>query len=363
MKLRLGLVGIVLCLAALGFVSRPAPIWRFAEPLLPDPTLPAKFETIFEYTSPEGTAHAPAILPGSGDAFSVIWFDGIRESHNDVRILGVTFPDPDNVTEVLTRQSASANLHPRQTVLTLGNTIGDGSARLLATTVSLGGWAASSVSHLAGAKSAASQSRRLNLSPLLARSHLVKSPVVAMENDAHLLPSYFEMGQAFGVTAYLDEVGRVRGMSDMRGPNKAIQPMVVATSSTDAVALLRNFDPEQGPLMASWTQDGGQNWTAPTALDLPNPSAPVAAVRLSTGAILMAFNDALDRADTLTLALSVDAGRTWARGHVFGTEGGGDLRYPMMQVLESGRIALTYSTEGKSGIIVHVFTENWVMTP
>lgn len=360
--LRLALAGIALALAAFAFASRPAPEWRFAAPDLPDPALEASFETVFAYRSPEGTAHAPAIIPGGAEGdFALLWFDGIRESHNDVRILGVTYPEGGAPAEVLTRQSVSADMVPAQTVLTLGNTIGDGAGGLFATTVSLGGWAASSVTHLPGAGGVLAEGRRLNLSPLLARSHLVKSPVVAMADGGHVLPTYFEMGNAYGVAARLDAAGRVRGQSDMRGGPLAIQPMIVPTSQTEAVALLRNFAPSGRVLLASWTEDGGQTWSAPQALDLPNPSAPVAAVPLSDGRLLMAFNTASDHADTLGFAVSGDGGRTWEQGAVLGAQGGGALRYPMMRVLGDGRIALTYSNGGKSGIAAHVFTESWAV--
>ncbi len=360
--LSVALTALVLGLAAFSYTARPGPDWRFATPALPDPDLPPGFKTVFAYTSPEGTAHAPALIPGGPEGdFALLWFDGLRESHNDVRILGVTYPEGGAPAEVLTRQSVSADMVPAQTVLTLGNTIGDGAGGLLATTVSLGGWAASSITHLSGAGGVIAEGRRLNLSPLLARSHLVKSPVVPMAEGGHLLPAYFEMGTAYGVAARLDAEGRVRGQSDMRGGAAAIQPMVVPLSDTEAVALLRNFARGGGPLLASWTEDGGQSWTAPAALDLPNPSAPVAALRLSDGRLLMAFNDALDRADTLTLAISADQGHTWTRGPVMGSEGGGALRYPMLSTLGDGRIALTYSAGGKASIVAHVFTESWAV--
>ncbi len=362
--LRLALCAVALVLAGVGYVQRPVVEARFAEPLLPDPSLPPQFETVFDYRSPEGTAHAPAILPGEGGAFGLIWFDGIRESHNDVRILGVSFPGPSGVTEVATRHSVSKDLAPRQTILTLGNTIGDGQGGLLATAVSLGGWAASSIAHLPVQDGVIGTGRRLSLSPLLGRSHLVKSPVVAMAGGGHLVPVYFEMETAYGVAAHVDAAGRVRGQYDMRGGDwRGIQPMVVPLSDMDAVALLRNFTPGGGPLLASWTKDAGQSWSAPVALDLPNPSAPVAAVRLSDGRLLMAFNDDPKRAETLTLAISADGGRVWTRGAVLAGSVPGDLRYPAMQVLGDGRIVLTYSSGSKAGIAAHVFTESWAVQP
>jgi predicted neuraminidase len=349
-------------MAGFGYIARTAPTWQFAEPLLPDPTLPPSFETVFSYASPEGMAHAPAILPGGPEGeFALVWFDGIREGHNDKRILGIQLPGGGAPQEVLTRHTVSDDMVPAQTVLTLGNTIGNGKGGLFATTVSLGGWAAASITHLAAEGGQISEGRRLNLSPLLARSHLVKSPVVAMNGAGVLLPAYFEMGSAYGVAARLDGDGRVRGVSDMRGAQAAIQPMVVTFSDTDAVAILRNFSSGGGPLLASWSEDGGQSWSAPEALDLPNPSAPVAAVRLSDGRALMVFNDALDRSDTLTFAHSGDQGRTWTRGAVLGGDGNGNLRYPMMHVLGDGRIALTYSLADKAGIAAHIFTESWAV--
>lgn len=350
---RLVLAGAVVLLAALGLWMRPTPDPKFAPLRVAKLGTGAQFDTVFSHLSTEGTAHAPAIVR-QGAGFDLIWFDGIRESHNDVRILRGDVLSGE-VHTLLGRESLSARTVPPQTVLTLGNTIQNG-AGYLATVVSLGGWAASSVMWVEDGRA-----RKLSLSPMLNRSHLVKSPVIAMQDDWRMVPTYFEMGGAYGVSALLDPSGRVRAQAAMRGDSAAIQPMIVPLNETQAVALLRRFDNSQTQLLASWSEDAGQSWSAPKPLDIPNPSAPVAAVPLEDGGLLMVFNDDPARADTLTFAVSKDQGRTWRRTRILDGPGKGDLRYPMMDVLGDGRIAVTYSTGSKAGIVAHVLSADWAL--
>jgi len=348
-------VVLVVALACLGLYLRPAPEWRFETPEVATLGTGASFETVFTHTSPEGVAHAPA-LNVTNEGFTLVWFDGIRESHNDVKILGTTWPG--GVVETLfTRQSVSALMHPAQTILTLGNTVSAGAqGGYFGTVVSLGGWAAASVALIEDARA-----RKLNLSPILARSHLTKSPVVAMQGDMRLLPTYFEMEGAYGVTALIDAQGRVRGQGIMRGTNAAIQPMVVPLTETRAVALQRRFERDQTQLLASWTGNGGRTWSPPSPLDLANPSAPVAAVTLSDGRILMLFNPEPNTADVLQFATSSDGGASWALGRLLDGPDKGNLRYPMMAVLRDGRIAVTYSTHNKTRIIAHILSADWAV--
>jgi len=365
MKGKLTLLALSGLLAGLGFFQRPPLEWRFAVPVVVSDAGQATFQTVFDYQSPTGTAHAPAI-DLTEDGFDLIWFDGVRESSNDVRIFRAQLREDANGWQastpvpVLSRQSITAAMTPPQTVLTLGNTVefdrnpGD----YLATIVSVGGWAMSSVAAVDMVGDVAGQARKLSLSPLLNRSYLVKSPMVAFEDGYDGLPVYFELGNVFGALARLDKNGRVRAKSRMVGELDGIQPALVVTDPLNAVALLRNFDDTSDRLLASWTVDGGKSWTTPEALSLPNPNAPVAALRLPDARILMVFNDDPSRADKLRLALSEDGGRTWIKGAVL-EDGGGAARYPAMRYLPDGRIVLTYSVEGKTGIRAHVFTQSW----
>lgn len=349
------LLGAIAALGLLGVLLYPDPEWRFAPPAKAKIGLGKSFETVFEYRSEAGTAHAPAIAK-TPRGYEVIWFDGTRESARDVRILSADLPGGE-AQELFTTQSLSSDFKTPQSVLILGNAIGDTEpGHYFATVVTLGGWAAASIAHVSE-----NGARKLNLSPVLARSHLVKSPVVPMAGGGVLVPTYFEMSDGYGVAAFLNQDRKVIGQSTMPGTFAGIQPLILPQSATSAIALLRRFDNQNDRLLQSQTNDGGKTWTPPAPTELPNPNAPVAAVTLENGAILMLYNDQNDRADSLRFALSTDGGTSWSPRRYLETPGKGDVRYPMMEVTPDGRIIATYSTHGKKAIVAHIFTADWAM--
>lgn len=342
--------------------------WEFAvsEPVAKggDPM----FETVFDYASHPASAHSAAISIFE-DRARVQWFEGTRESHEDVVIKSVNIIPSDGLagwkaTELghfVDRQTLAAKTWPRQEIWSLGNTIQlfEGSDSALATIVSVGGWAAASIAHVEFEGDQVSKVHKLRLSPMLNRSHLVRSSTLRYADGSVAIPAYFEMGNSFGEIVRLDKVGQVADKRRITQGRFAIQPEIVVSGPKSAVALLRNFDKESDRLVASWTEDGGQTWSAPKLLDLPNPNAPVAAIRLSGGRILMAFNDDPVHGRTLALAISSDEGLTWQRVAVL-ESGDGNVRYPDFARLPDGSILLAYSFGSKMGIRAHVFNEAWV---
>jgi len=362
----LALISLALSYQAL---SRDTPLeWRFVVEDLTKSRAKPKFEQVFDYAPTTGQAHSPAILVNEQD-FQIVWFEGSAEAQADVDIWGVRAAkkgkgwDLSEPAPVITRDALGKAMEPQQLVVTLGNTVQNEAVpnHAYATVVSLGGWAAASVADVAlGENGAVTQARKLNLSPLLNRSHLVKSPMVAYADGTHALPAYFEMGATYGTLVRLGEDGRVRDARRMTGEDvKPIQPMIVPLSAERAVAFLRDFDPS-GKLLISRTEDGGQSWSAVESTDVPNPSAPVAALLLSDGRILIAMNDDAARSNSLSLALSDDEGASWSVIHTLEDEGG-DARYPMLRRLPDGQIVLTYSHGSKKGVRAFVFNEPWVM--
>ena len=342
-------------------IRRDAPLeWRFAPAPFVDLERAAEFTTVLDYTAPTGQAHSPAI-DLSGPLPRVIWFEGSEEAKADVDIFASDLTESDGwlssaPQRVLTRGGLTESFAPTELVVTLGNTIEDaGRGGLYATVVSVGGWAMASVAEMhEGA------ARKLNLSPLLNRSFLVKSPMVAYAGGTRGLPAYFEMGSAYGALVRFGQDGRVRDMRRIPGPQKGIQPMIVPLDATRAVAILRDFDSGAGRLLISRTMDGGQSWTVMEDAGVANPSAPVAALNLGDGRILMVVNDDAGNGGVLRLTLSGDGGESWDVLHTL-EEGGEDARYPMMRILEDGRIMLTYSVGAKGGIRAHVFSARWAV--
>lgn len=362
---------LVLGLISLGLsgvaVLRDTPLsWRFALPgTFAKDELP-KFETLLDYAAATGQAHAPAILPEESGA-RITWFEGSQEAQADVDVYAVSLTRHDDGWRVsdparlITRDGLGQAFEPRQLVVTLGNTVPNDMApdALYATVVSIGGWAMASVADVQLRDGKPVHARKLNLSPFLNRSYLVKSPMVAYADGSHALPAYFEMGATHGTLVRLDGQGRVRDTRRISGQGvKPIQPMIVPLSETSAVAFLRDFDPS-GWLWVSRTEDGGQSWSTVEKTDIPNPSAPVAALPMGDGRILMAMNDDAAGADRLRLAVSEDEGANWRAIHTL-EDDGGDARYPMMMRLPSGEILLSYSHDTKRGIRAHLFNTAWV---
>ncbi len=355
----LGLSGIAL--------SRDTPLdWRFAVPQIAASEDAPRFDSLLDYTAPKGQAHSPAILL-DGQGFSIAWFEGSAEAQADVDIYAVHFAQQDGAweagegTALITRRALGQAFDPRQLVVTLGNMVQNDAetGAIYATVVSVGGWAMASVADLRMEAGQVATARKLNLSPFLNRSHLVKSPMVAYRDGSPGLPAYFEMGGAHGTLVRLAPDGRVRDTRRIDGPGvKPIQPMIVPLDDTRAVAFLRDFDPSH-VLWVSHTEDGGQSWSTVVPTDIPNPSAPVAALALRDGRLLMVMNHDAAGADRLRLAVSDDAGASWAVIHTL-EDDGGDARYPMLRRLPQGDILLAYSHATKRGIRAAIFNDAWV---
>lgn len=345
--------------------------WSFKAPtLLPDTGSP-KFETLFDYQAKSGQAHSPAIRIDE-DGFTLLWFQGSKEAQADVDIHGQSFCCnaarwvPDGAPgPVLTRSGLGEAFEPSQLVITLGNVVQNDAAPngMFATVVSLGGWAMASIASITMKAGQVGHVRKLNLSPLLGRSHLVKSPMVAYADGSYGLPAYYEVKHVFSELVRFDATGRVRDKRKMTRGQSAIQPMIVPLDKTRAIALMRSYSADEKRQLILATDDGGSTWGERPDCGLPNPQAPVAALNLGDGRILIAFNDDETRSDLFRLAISDDDGHSWRRIHTL-EDGAGDpqlaCRYPMMRDLPGGDILLTYSVGNKRGVRAHLFNLSWV---
>lgn len=362
---------LILALVSLGFTAlawrREARlVWRFQAPEVIKPVQPPRFEQIFDYSAETGQAHSPSILLDEGDVV-LAWFEGSEEAQADVDIWAARLsPGPERWHAsapglMVTRGELSDVFAPEQLVVTLGNTVEDEATphSLFATAVSVGGWAMASIARVRMGPGGPEAAEKLNLSPFLNRSFLVKSPMIAMADGSHALPAYFEMGATYGSFIRFDARGRVCDARRISGQqNKPIQPMVVPLSETTALAFLRDFDPS-GHLLVSGTEDGGQSWSVAQPTGIANPSAPVAALGLGEGRILMAMNDQAGAADSLRLALSEDEGVSWRVLKELEKDGG-DARYPMLRRFGEDGFVLSYSHGTKRGIRACYFNMAWV---
>jgi predicted neuraminidase len=160
-----------------------------------------------------------------------------------------------------------------------------------------------------------------------------------------LLPLH-DHGAGSSVFLLSDDLGQTWhwGGSVRTEPGNA-QPTVVRRANGELYALMRtwNEDPNKRTLWQSESSDGGYTWSQATYSRVPTVSSAIEMVGLTNGHVVLAYNDGQGRERTpLTLALSVDGGRTWANRRNLET-GEGPFSYPSIIQARDGRLHVTYS--------------------
>lgn len=246
------------------------------------------------------SVHAASLIALKDGAVRAFWFAGSREGAPDV-VINTSVFDPQASrwsapTVVMDRVSAEKGLS--RYIAKLGNPVparmADGRLQLFFVTVSIGGWAGSSISSVISDDEGLSwgQPQRLISSPLINLSTLVKSPAISFADGRLGLPAYHEWVGRFGEFLRVDasQVIDKRRMSSGRG---AIQPVVFTEGSQEASAFFRqtrpSFQPKQIPV--SQTKNAGQSWVEAKDLEIPNPNSALAALTLANGTRLMVLNN------------------------------------------------------------------------
>jgi len=145
-------------------------------------------------------------------------------------------------------------------------------------------------------------------------STLAKGPAVRHANGALSLPVYHEMAAKFSEIVHLSPAGEVTGKTRLSEGRLAIQPVVMPTSGTHAIGLMRNV--ELDGILQTETDDAGARWSTPTRIGLPNPNAALSVTCAPDGVLLLAFNDDARTKQNLSLAYSTDEGKSWRSFYV-----------------------------------------------
>lgn len=283
--------------------ARPAPQpVDFALPDLQVIPLPADqtpvFESRFASSNLKNFAHASAItaLP-NGDLLTV-WFAGSREGAADVQIRGARFDVQTGIwgEEVVLATREGTQQGVQRFVRKLGNPVllvtPDQRLWMFYVSVSVGGWAASSINAVYSEDMGRSWStpRQLVTSPFLNISTLVRGAPVLHADGSIGLPVYHEFLGKFGEYLHLDREGRVLSKSRISNGRFSLQPTVVPLDSQRAIALLRHSGSDRR-VLASRTDDAGRTWSVPELLEPNNPDSSLAAIATPRHGLLVALND------------------------------------------------------------------------
>lgn len=317
--LLLGLTLIAFVAAFAKALHRPSPA-PFLPPVVSAPGDAApSLRTGFVSTAAGPHRHAPSLVELRDGRLRAFWFSGSREGASDVEIRSAVF-DPRSG-----RWSAESTVVDRATtqrallryVKKLGNPVAeraaDGTLHLYYVTVSLGGWAGSSITTMTSSDDGETWSspRRLITSPFLNISTLVKGTPFHYADGTIGLPVYHEFIGKFGEVLRLDAAGTVLDKQRLSHGRSALQPVVLVRDGERAQVLMRHGDGGPNRVIGSATEDSGRHWASPANTALPNPNAAVSGVALPDGTLLAVLNDIESDRDALSLLASSDGGSTW----------------------------------------------------
>lgn len=280
-----------------------------------------RFETHFASSKLFTQVHASSAIELKDGRIRAFWFSGSREGAKDVAIHSSVF-DPvqmrwgkEEVT--MTREQTQHALH--RYVAKLGNPVvgraADGSLRMFYVTVSLGGWAGSSITTMTSNDEGAtwSELRRLVTSPFINISTLVKGAPFLYSDGTMGVPVYHEFISKFGEMLRLDINGAVLDKQRLAaGGQGTLQPVMLMQNAQTAKVLMRYAGTaEPHRVVTVSTQDAGQHWSPPEKSTLRNPDAAVTGVTLPDGRLLAVLNDLEHGREALSLMISADGGGTW----------------------------------------------------
>ncbi|TAJ79163.1 MAG: hypothetical protein EPO42_06670 [Gallionellaceae bacterium] len=318
------LAGVVLLVFAGAFykasnIPRAAQFKISAPVLEPDPV--PRFESHFASSKLFTQVHAASAIELKDGRIRAFWFSGSREGAKDVAIHSAVF-DPVKMQwggeEIVTTRAQTQHAL-RRYVAKLGNPVvgraADGSLRMFYVTVSLGGWAGSSITTMTSRDEGASwgEPQRLITSPFLNISTLVKGTPFLYSDGTVGVPVYHEFISKFGEILRLDQDGKVLDKQRLAaGGQGTLQPVVLIQNAQTARVLMRDAGPvAPHRVITVTTQDGGRHWSAAQKSALRNPDAAVAGVALPDGRMLAVLNELEQGREALSLMLSADGGATW----------------------------------------------------
>ena len=344
---------------------------------LPEPTFPVSpivaAKVSLALTAPVATmlpaysasAHSVSLAALPDGRIAATWFAGSREGAADVVIVmsvlaGNTWSAPRLIVDRAEVQRSTGRL-----IRKLGNPVlwidPQGMLHLWFVSVSYGGWAGSSINHIASKDGGASWGpvTRLITSPFFNLSTLVRNPPLPLSDGGIGFPVYHEFIAKRAEWLRLDSAGRVVDKARIPSSNKIFQPAVAALDAQHALAVLRDAGPAHR-IHSSTSDDGGQSWQAATATALPNPDAGIALLRLIDGNLLLAWNPQQSNRTQLALSVSRDDGKTWTTPKfVEQGQGEDEFSYPALLQARSGVIHLAYTWQRKV-IKAISFVPGWV---
>jgi predicted neuraminidase len=275
------------------------------------------FKTNFASREDTREVHASTAYAHPSAGLTAFWYGGTREGAADVAIYRSRFDDSgwDKPQVIVDRERMTADLsrHIRK----LGNSIvyrhPDGRLWLFFVTVSVGGWAGSSISLIESVDNGRtwSPAKRLVTSPFFNLSTLVKGSAFRYADGTVGLPVYHEFVGKFGELLRLDAKARILDKTRFTAGRHALQPEIAIISQDKAVGLLRYAGAPLRRVLHMTSDDAGRTWSEPQKIKVPNPDSALDVLAIGENRLIAVLNDMDHARSRLTLAVSDNLGKDW----------------------------------------------------
>ncbi|MEV0996012.1 sialidase family protein [Nonomuraea sp. NPDC050202] len=190
---------------------------------------------------------------------------------------------------------------------------------------------------------------------------MVGTNPIRMSNGEVLLPIYDEASSSSGFYVFSQDLSTWKAYPEdtgawIRTPEGSIQPTVVEVEPGRLAAYMRTGDKA---IYKSESTDFGRTWSAPVAEPIGNPNSRVAALKLDSGKLVLAYNPWVEHRSPMRLSLSPDKGRTWEHSVDVEAQSGPQFTYPVLTQSADGFIHLVYSYN-RNNIRHVVFNEEYL---
>ena len=338
--------------------------------VFPDQRKEPVFEAHWVSNNETNEAHSASIAITDGKPVAV-WYGGTEEGHRDVAIFSSSFDRKWSSPLVI------ADRYPTEQALgryirKVGNpnlySWPDGRLGLYYVSVSIGGWAASSINYMESIDQGVQWTSpiRLVTSPFLNISTLVRTKGLPLSDGGVQLPVYHEFLGKFSETLTLSSDLTVMDKVRISRGKYSLQPAITNLDESSAIGLLRYSGDPPGRVLSVFSEDSGAHWSTPVRTELPNPDSAVSIINLENGYLLLALNDLEDGRHRLSLAMG--SADEWTIVKVLEEETATNLdheyeySYPSMTIDPDGFIHLVYTWNQKR--IKHLrFNREWLGLP
>ena len=336
----------------------------------------AKVETVFQEKNIDAagvaSVHSATLTMVPGGNIRAFWFGGSREGGRDVVIFTALLDVESGLwspaREIMNRKTLADDLN--RYIKKLGNPVAhldeSGKLWLFFVSVSVGGWATSSINVMISEDGGETfgPAKRLTTSPFFNVSTLVRGQPVPMTNGSTTVPVYHEFMGKFAELLLLNSEGTVLNKHRISTQREHIQPALVPSDSATGSVYMRCSNCLVQKMHFSTTGNSGRTYTRPHPTNLPNWDSSVAAIGLPGGDVLVAYNHSNQghERNVLSLAISGDSPDEFERFHDLENEEHNKERrfsYPAMLRDSRGWTHIVYTYDRK--FIKHVmFSDEWL---